>query len=235
MVGSLILKLVRIKLSKRSNMIICTILPLLTLAVFASLLIECHIRREKEIKILDELISIVENSLSYNHVFTSNEEKKECEDSLLFFNEQLNNILSQDSLTTFICGESEDIKKRVNFAKGVVESQLKRVNRLNDYLDVSLKIDSIQRVDNIHLQEPVPQELPTLNLIFSCSNVLDSTVAIQVLVMRDDTIAYSRQYEYNLINSITVPHDFNSKESLKLGYITKKDNKHKFNYIVYGK
>lgn len=198
------------------------------------MLVECKIRRENDIKELDNLIFIVENTISYNRVFISNKEKNECKDSLLIFNEQLNNIALQDSLITILYGESPDMKLRISHAKEAVTSQLKRINRLNDYLDGSIKIDFRQQVDNINIHNFYTPKLSTLNLIFSCRGVTDSVVAVQVNIIRGDTILYAQQYKYNRVNSITVPNIVEKKEIIELGYIIKQNNKFIFNYINYG-
>ena len=233
LIGCLILKMVKIKLTRKIDTIICIVLPILTLGMFIAMFIECNARREKDIKILNNLINIVENTFNYNRVFISNDEKKQCKDSLLYYTQQLSDIAFQDSLITIIYGESQDIKLRITQAKEAVDAQLKRINRLNDYLDCPIKVDTKQQVNNIHMQEPFTKGLPTLNLIFSCRNIPDSIIALQVTVIRCDTTIYSQQYEYNPVNSVTVPHIPQSKEKVELGYIIQKDNKNIYNYIIY--
>ena len=235
MIGCLILKLVKVKLSRRADIVVCVVSPLLALASLVSMQIECSIRRKNDINTLEELVDIAKNTLSYNRVFRSNEEKKLCIDSLLLFNEQLDEIAHQDSLITIFCGESLDVKTRIFEAREMVAAQLKRINRLNDFLDAPISVDSKRQVNNIHLQESFTKELPTMNLIFSCRDIPDSVVAIQVTVMRFDTIVYSRQYSYNRVNSVTIPHDPNSMEQVEIGYITLKDSINNYNYIIYGK
>lgn len=230
----LILKIVKINLSRKIDITICVVLPFLTISVFIAMLIECNIRREKDIKTLNTLITIVNSAFSYNRVFSSNEEKRLCKDSLLYYNEKLRNISLQDSLITILCGESQDIKVRVSQAKGLVTEQIKRLNRLNDFIDSPFKIDTKHKVDNIHLKKPFTTEQPRLNLIFSCRNVQDSVVAIQVTVLKFNTIVYSRQYEYNRVNSVTIPYIPNANEKIVLGYITQKGNINNYNYIIYG-
>ena len=235
MIGCLILKLVKVKLSRRADIVVCVVSPLLALVSLVSMQIECSIRRKNDINTLEELVDIAKNTLSYNRVFRSNEEKKLCIDSLLLFNEQLDEIAHQDSLITIICGESLDVKTRIFEAREMVAAQLKRINRLNDFLDAPISIDSKRQVNNIHLQESFTKELPTMNLIFSCRNIPDSVVALQVTVMRFDTIVYSQQYSYNRVNSVTIPHDPNSMEKVEIGYITLKDSINNYNYMIYGK
>ena len=235
MVGCLTLKLVKVKLSRKVDLIVCVISPLLTLAALVSMQIECGIRRRNDVDTLKELVTIAKNTLNYNRVFVSNEEKEQCIDSLLYFSEQLDKMAHQDSLITIICGESWEVKKRINEAKEVVAAQLKRINRLNDYLDTPIDVDTKRQVDNIHLLEPFPKELPTLNLIFSCRNIPDSVIAIQVSVTRSDTVVYSQQYSYSRVNSVTIPHVPNSIEQVEIGYITLKDSTNNYNYMIYGK
>ena len=235
MVGCLILKLVKVNLSKRVDIVVCIVSPLLALTALISMQVECSIRRRNDIRTLEELITIAKNTLDYSRVFSSNEEKEVCIDSLLLFDEQLNEIARQDSLITFICGESQDVKKRIIEAKKMVAAQLKRNTRLNDFLDSPINIDFKQQVNNIHLQEPFTKELPTLNLVFSCRNIPDSVVAIQVTVMGLDTVVYSQQYNYSRVNSVTIPHNPSLIEEIEIGYITLKDSTHKYNYMIYGK
>lgn len=235
MLGCLILKLVKVKLSRRADVVVCVVSPLLALAALISMQVECSVRRRNDIRTLEELVTIAKSTLSYNRVFRSNEEKKVCIDSLLLFNEQLNEIAHQDSLITIICGESQDVKTRIMEAREMVSAQLKRIKRLNDFLGAPISIDSKRQVNNIHLQEPFTKELPTMNLIFSCRNIPDSVVALQVTVMRFDTIVYSQQYSYNRVNSVTIPHDPNSMEKVEIGYITLKDSINNYNYMIYGK
>lgn len=234
LVCCLVIKLVKIKLTSKLDTIICVVLPALTLAMFIAMLIECNIRREKDIIILNDLITIVEKSFSTNRIFISNNEKKQCQDSLLYFDEQLNNLAHQDSLITIIYGESPYTQTRISKAKEAIAAQLKRINRLNNLLDTPIQIDSKQQVNNIHMQEPFTKELPTMNFIFSCRNIQDSVVAIQVTVIRSDSIIYTQQYEYNPVNSVTIPHVPGSKEKVELGYIIQKGNKNNYNYIIYG-
>lgn len=230
----LILKIVKIKLPRKIDIAICVVLPFLTVSVFIAMLIECNVRRQKDIKTLNALITIVDNAFSYNRVFGSNEEKRLCRDSLLYYKKELSNISLQDSLITILYGESQDMNTRVNQAKGLVTEQIKRLNRLNDFIDSPFKIDTKHKVDNIHLRESFTTEQPRLNLIFSCRNVQDSVVAIQVTVLRSDTVFYSRQYEYNRVNSVTVPYIPDANEKIELGYITQKGNINNYNYIIYG-
>ena len=234
LISCLIIKLIKIKLPRKIDLIICVVLPTLTLSMFIAMFIECNIRRDKDIKILNELITIVENTHNYNRVFVSNEEKRLYTDSLLHYKEQLNKIAAQDSLITIISGNSQNIKTNINQAKELINAQLRHLTRLNNFIDTSLHIDSKQIVNNIHLQEPYTKSLQKLNLIFSCKNTPNTVVAIQATVIIEDTIVYSRQYEYNRINSITIPHVPGAKERVELGYITFENNKYNYKYIVYG-
>lgn len=233
--GCLILKLVKVKLSRRADVVVCVVSPLLALAALISMQVECSVRRKNDFRTLEELVTIAKSTLSYSRVFRSNEEKKVCIDSLLLFNEQLNEIAHQDSLITIICGESQDVKTRIMEAREMVTAQLKRITRLNDFLDSPINIDFKQQVNNIHLQEPFTKELPTLNLVFSCRNIPDSVVAIQVTVMGLDTVVYSQQYNYSRVNSVTIPYNPSLIEEIEIGYITLKDSTNKYNYMIYGK
>ena len=234
LISCLIIKLIKIKLPRKIDIVICVVLPTLTLLMFIAMFIECNIRRNKDIKVLNELITIVEKTHNYNRVFVSNEEKKLYTDSLLYYKEQLNKIAAQDSLITIISGNSPNIKANINQAKEVIDAQLKHIIRLNNFIDTPFHIDSKQIVNNIHLQEPYTKNLQKLNFIFSCKNTPNTVVAIQATVIIEDTIVYSQQYEYNRINSITIPHVPEAKERVELGYITFENNKYNYKYIIYG-
>lgn len=162
LIGGLFMKLLRFSLSKKQNIVICIILPFLTVLMFVSMIIECNIRRGVEIKNLDKITDIVTKTLSYNKVFESNREKRQVIETLLQCKERLAEIAFQDTLITIICGSSDKMTERIIQTRQALNSQITRIGRLNDYLDIPYSIDSIEIYDNIHIHEPIITKLNTL-------------------------------------------------------------------------
>lgn len=235
LIGGLFMKLLRLSLSKKLNIVICIILPFLTVLMFVAMLVECNIRRGVEIKNLDKITDIVTKTLLYNKVFESNIEKRQSIETLLQCRERLAEIAFQDTLITIICGSSDKMTERIIQTKQAVNSQITRIGRLNDYLDLPYSIDSIEILDKIHFHEPIITKLNTLNLIYSFPNNRDSILATQVMVSVNDTVVFSRQYEYKKVNSITIPHVHDNAEIVKVGYVTFEKNKYIFKYNIYGR
>ena len=231
----LIIKLIRIRLSRQANSVSCIVLPILAIIVFLSMLCECYMRRKSDIKQLDEMTSIVSQIIGYNRVFSSNGEKEACIDSLKYLQGKLEGIVIQDSLISIIYGESQDMKNRITMTSNLVASQRKRLERLNDYLPDTVIVNQRIRTNNIHVHNPFSTKLRTQNVIFSCHNNADSIIAVQVTIYRKKTISYQKQYEYKRVNSISIPNAPNTKETIEVGFITKKDSENILNYCIYEK
>lgn len=231
----LIIKLIRIRLSRQANIIICIVLPLLAIIMFLSMLFECYMRRNSDIKQLDEITSVVSKIKGYNRVFSSNGEKEACIDSLKYLQEKLEGIVIQDSLISIIYGESQDMKNRISKTSNLVVSQKKRLERLNDYLLDTVIVNRRIRTDNIHIHDLFSTKLRILNVIFSCHNNEDSIIAAQVTIYKNDTIAYQKQYKYKRVNSISIPNEPNTEVTIEVGYITKKNSENILNYCRYEK
>lgn len=233
LIVGLFIKLLKITLSRYQNIIICIVLPLLTISMFLAMLIECNYRRNTDIRTLDKITDIVTKTLTYNKVFKSNKEKEQSLEILSQYKERIDEIAFQDTLITIICGRSDNTTKRILQAKHAVSSQMIRIERLNDYLETQYHIDSIKLSNNIHIQEPKLSKSNALNLVFSFPNIKDSILATMIMVSTNDSVIFNKQYKYKRINSITIPHIPNNKEMIKVGYVTIQNNKYFYNYNLW--
>ena len=77
--------------------------------------------------------------------------------------------------------------------------------------------------------------LKKLNLIYSFPNNKDSILATLIMVSVNDSVVFSKQYEYKRVNSITIPNVHDNAEIIKVGYVTFEKNKYIFKYRKYGR
>lgn len=235
LISCLIIKIIRIRLSRQANIFICIVLPILVIILFVSMLCECYMRRKSDTRQLDEIISVVSQVKGFNRVFSSNSEKEACIDSLKYFQDKIEGIIIQDSLISIIYGESQEMKNRISNTFNLVTSQRKRLERLNDFHIDTIIVNQRIKTDNIHIRDTYSEKLKIQNVIFSCHNNADSIIAAQVTVYRMKKIAYQKQYKYKRVNSISVPNDPNIEETIEVGYITRKNREYILNYCIYEK
>lgn len=231
----LIIKLCNVKLAKSANRFICLILPLLCIAMFIALMFESSFKRKAQLRELDSMLSIVKNGINSNRVFESDEEKLRCLDSLLWQKQILSKIAFEDSLVSIISSHDTLIENRIRQTDNAISQQIKRIERLNDFYNSELKIDTvIQDHGTIELIEPVTDRLTTWNFAFKCNRSVENIVCTYVLILSKDSIIYQKAFVYNeKINCFVVPHKPDSEEIIRAGYIIKNNNINEFRYTTY--
>lgn len=230
-----ILKVIKVNFSKRINIVMCSVLPMTMLCMFIAMFIECGLRRTNDIKKMDEMIAILDKTLRYNKVFESNKDKYSCLDSLQKFRFMIDEISQKDSIISIIWGNSSKMNMRINQVRQAVSSQSKRIGRLNDYLDKVMTIDSVNLVNNIHVQKQLTLGENTMNIIFSCREDNADIAATQVSVITGDSVVYTKQYIYKNVNSVCIPQKLEMEEKIEIGYIKIVNGKYIYNYNIWRK
>lgn len=231
----LIIKLCNVKLNKSANRFICLILPVLCIAMFIALMFESSFKRKAQLRELDSMISIVRNGINSNRVFESDEAKLRCLDSLLWQKQALSKIAFEDSLVSIITSHDTLIENRIRQADNAITQQIKRIERLNDFYNNEVKIQTaVLDQGTIKLIEPVTNKLTTWNFAFKCNRSVENIVCAYVQIMSKDSIIYQKAFVYNeKINCFVVPHKPESDEIIRAGYIIKNNNINEFRYTTY--
>lgn len=231
----LILKLCNVKMGKSVNRIVCIVLPLICISMFIAMLFESSLKRKAQLRELDSMLTIVENVINCNRVFESNEEKYKCLDSLEWQEQLLVEIAFEDSLVSIITSHDTLIENRIKMVDNVIKQQTKRIKRLNDFYNQEVHIDtSVLDLESVQLIVPVTDKLPTWNFAFNCKRNIDNIICTYVQVLSNDSVVYQNAFEIKeKINSFVAPHIPTSNESIRVGYIIKKDNINEFRYNTY--
>lgn len=131
---SFITKLRSKSISKKWNILICVVLPILIIMLFVVVFYMSYARRKGDIHTLDHLLSAVHLSVGGNRVFSTEKEKIVYMDSLKMQMNQIDKIALNDKLISFFIGENKGMVSRMEEAQEILKNQYKRCNRLNSLL-----------------------------------------------------------------------------------------------------
>lgn len=228
------LKLFIGRLSKKQNVLICIVLPLLSVCLFISIFIENCQRR----KVSDDQLSFMLRALEYNEkgyrLFSTNQERLKFMDSLCHYIQALDTLYYNDSITSIIVGRDQEHTQRIVNAKRLLSLQYKRYSRLNMYADTSYKYRIEEKSENIKLIEPDNFELPFLNIAYSLKHPEDSIKAVYLEFVSGDTILYSQTYvPQSRINCFIIPNLFGDSTILKMGYLHGEQEDLTYSRIIY--
>lgn len=214
-------------------MIICVVLPLFSILMFAAIFIENKCRRHYSDQQLDQMIKILEYNEKGYKLFSNNNDRDLFVDSLKYYILELDTLSYNDSVTSKIIGTDRAHSQRLTQAKGLLTAQYKRYSRLNRYADTSFVFSKEKPSNKIKLIEPDNVNLPYLNIAFRSYNNRDSINAAYLEFRSGDSIVYSQTYvPRSDINCFIIPNLFNDTTVLKLGYL-KKDTNECSDYTFY--
>ena len=221
-------------LTKKQDIIICIVLPVLSLSVFISVFAENRRRRN----LSDEQLSFILEAIEYNdkgyRLFTTNQERILFIDSLNYYIHVLDTLAYNDSIASIIVGKDQEHSQRIVQAKRLLSLQQKRYSRLNSFADTSYIYREEENSDNIKLIEPDNFVLPTLNIAFRLRHPEDSIKAVYLEFNRGDSIVYSQTYiPQPKINCFIMPNLFSDTTVLKMGYIAGNNDALTFYRIIY--
>lgn len=232
----LVLKMTGRRFSRFWNIGICVVIPIICILTFLATIVETSVRRSANAKELDKLLTIVELSLGGDRVFESNDEKKQCFDSLKLYSESINAISFDDSLVSIIAGHDTCMQRRIAQADNAVSQSIKWISRLNDIYDNEITFAQKEIVDGIKLIGPGADETSVLNIAFEVEYLQGKPICSYVRVLSSGQTLYSQAFEYKTgVNCFNIPTFNKQGEMVELGYICLNDDKKIFNYITYAK
>lgn len=233
----LVLKMTGLRFSKSWDITICIVIPIICILTFLSLIVEASIRRTVNSKELEYLLTVVEKSMSSNRVFTTNDEKKLCLDSLEFYAERVETIAFNDSLISLVAGHDTCMQRRIVQANNAVSQSIKWISRINNiYKDeISFSQKELDDID-IKLIGPGLYTTSVLNVAIKVNEQKEHPICTYVQVLSSDSVLYAKAFEYiQGINCFNIP-TFNSDYVIiEIGYIYQSNDINIFKYITYVK
>lgn len=212
--------------NKTIRKVIYIAIPTLCLIVIGFAIFRTNFRRKATTRELNELIHIVEYSIDSNKAFESNEQKNDCLDSLDVYLKRLNSIAYEDTLNSLISGKDEKILQNIAQTRNILEQQIKRIKRINDYADEEVSYNNrILDTATISIIEPITDKLLTTNIAYKYSGAATNIRYAYIEVLYNDSITYKKTYLFNKkLNCFVVPNDTNRKEIINIGYIADDNN-----------
>lgn len=231
------LKMAGRKFAKSWDIAICIVVPILCLLVFVAVIVESSIRRNASIKELYAILPVVEYSLNSDRVFSTNEEKARCLDSLYVYSKRIGDLAFNDSLISIISGPDTCIQRRIEQSNNAVNQSIKWISRLNDFYtnEIYYNYKEEDKI-TIKLIGPGADETSVLNVAIKIVGKPENVVCTFVQVVCADDILYSQAFEVNnQTNCFNIPYSHKEGEIIELGYIVRNKETMVFKYITYGK
>lgn len=232
---SFITKLRSKSISKKWNILICVVLPILIIMLFVVVFYMSYARRKGDIHTLDHLLSAVHLSAGGNRVFSTEKEKIVYMDSLKMQMNQIDKIALNDKLISFFIGENKGMVSRMEEAQEILRNQYKRCGYLNSLLvenTICQKEIFMPKLFKVISQEY--QELPTRNIAFKLKIHVDSIESVQVQIVKNKEILFRKSYKYNddKLNAFVLPNVQSDSLEVKLGIIKNIDGIKTFIYTT---
>ena len=228
----LIIKLGKRNISRRYNILICIVVPMMIAVFFLCILGGSYARRLHDVHILEHLLSSVKISIYGNRVFATESERLAYIDSLNHKIDEVKEIEEYDKMISFILGRNQDLSIRINELQRILEEQRRRCNRLNVILQNDIKYKKeMCRPQYFIVYSQKCKSLPIQNIAFKLTDDLDSIQAVIIQVFQANRLNFVQTYQYkHKMNSFVLPNISSDSLYIKIGVVTKENGKNVWIY-----
>lgn len=228
----LIIKLGKRNISRRYNILICIVVPMMIAVVFLCIFGGSYARRLHDIHILEHLLSSVKISIYGNRVFATESERLAYIDSLNHKIREVKEIEKYDKMISFILGRNQDLSIRISELQRILEAQHRRCNRLNVILQNDIKYENeFCRPEYFIVYTQKYKTLPIRNIAFKLTDELDSIQAVMIQIYQANRLLFVQTYQYKQkLNSFVLPNNSSDSLYIKIGVVTKEKGKNVWIY-----
>ncbi len=228
----LMIKLGKSNISRRYNILICIVVPMMIVVVFLCILGGSYARRLHDVHILEHLLSSVKISIYGNRVFATESERLAYIDSLNHKIKEVKEIEEYDKMISFILGRNQDVSIRISELQRILEEQHRRCNRLNVILQNDIKYENeMCRPEFFIVYSQKCKSLPIQNIAFKLTEDLDSIQVVMIKIYQANRLYFVQTYQYkHKLNSFVLPNISSDSLYLKIGVVTKVNGKNVWIY-----
>lgn len=228
----LMIKLGKSNISRRYNILICIVVPMMIVVFFLCILGGSYARRLHDVHILEHLLSSVKISIYGNRVFVTESERLAYIDSLNHKIKEVKEIEEYDKMISFILGRNQDVSIRISELQRILEEQHRRCNRLNVILQNDIKYENeMCRPEFFIVYSQKCKSLPIQNIAFKLTEDLDSIQVVMIKIYQANRLYFVQTYQYkHKLNSFVLPNISSDSLYLKIGVVTKVNGKNVWIY-----
>ena len=228
----LMIKLGKSNISRRYNILICIVVPMMIVVFFVCILGGSYARRLHDVHILEHLLSSVKISIYGNRVFVTESERLAYIDSLNHKIKEVKEIEEYDKMISFILGRNQDVSIRISELQRILEEQHRRCNRLNVILQNDIKYENeMCRPEFFIVYSQKCKSLPIQNIAFKLTEDLDSIQVVMIKIYQANRLYFVQTYQYkHKLNSFVLPNISSDSLYLKIGVVTKVNGKNVWIY-----